>query len=86
MREGTKQQIIVTLFIPIIDMTKINALPENTIGQKIYKYRKLNNLYQKDIAKLIGVTTDTITNYEKERTNPSKTTLKKLISTSIIKE
>ncbi len=29
-------------------------------------------LYQKDVAKIIGVSTDTITNWEKGRTKPCK--------------
>lgn len=84
MDEVTKQQIIVTYVIPIIDMSKILSLPEHTVGQKIYKYRKLNNLYQKDIAKMLGICTDSVTGYEKERTNPSKTVIQKLKVNKII--
>ena len=75
MHEVTKPQIIITLFLPIFN---IDSLPNYTIGQKIYKYRKANNLYQKDLADMIGVSLTTIANYENERTIPLKNTLNKL--------
>lgn len=75
MVEGTKQQIIITLLLPIFN---IDSLPNYTIGQKIYKYRKANNIYQKDLADMIGVSLTTIANYENERTIPLKNTLNKL--------
>ncbi len=85
MDEGTNQQIIVTLIFPLMDLVNLYSLPENTIGQQIYKYRKLNNLYQKDIAEMLGVCIDSVTGYEKERTTPSTSIIKKLIKLSIIK-
>jgi DNA-binding transcriptional regulator YiaG len=84
MGEVTKQQIIITLFFPIINIDEIHSLPEETIGQKIYKYRKINNLYQKDIADMLDVCLDTVTGYEKERTIPSKKTLNMLEYYNII--
>jgi len=36
-------------------------------------------LYQKDVAKLIGVTTDTITNWEKDRVGPTLRFISKVI-------
>ncbi len=43
-----------------------------TIGDQIRKVRLDRGLLQKDVAKLIGVTEDCITNWEKNRTKPSK--------------
>ena len=42
-----------------------------TIGDHLRKRRLDLKLYQKDVAKLIGVTTDTITNWEKNRVGPT---------------
>ena len=84
MDEVTKQQIVITMILPIVDMAKIHALQEKTIGQKIYKYRMMNNLYQKDIANMLGVCLDSVTGYEKGRTVPSKRIMQKLVANKII--
>ncbi len=65
-------------------MSKIINLPNDTIAEKIYKYRKLNNLYQKDLAKILGVSVDSVTGYEKGRTIPQKYVMKRLKSLNII--
>lgn len=49
-----------------------------TLGERIKKIRMDMGLYQKDVAKIIGVTTDTITLWEKGRHAPSKGFLKKI--------
>jgi len=43
-----------------------------TIGDQIRKTRLDRGLLQKDVAKLIGVTEDCITNWEKNRNKPQK--------------
>lgn len=42
------------------------------IGERIAKGRKAINLKQKELADLVGVTTDTIRNWEKGRSRPSR--------------
>ena len=41
-----------------------------TLGDHIRAARLDRDLFQKDVARLIGVTTDTVTNWEKGRSNP----------------
>jgi len=75
------------LYVPIeFSMNKNNfsELPENTIGEKLYKYRKEHDLFQKDVAKMLDVCTDTITGYEKERTIPTKKVKTKMKEIGII--
>ena len=43
-----------------------------TVGQRLKKKRMDMGLFQKDVAKILGVDVNTITNWEKERTRPSK--------------
>lgn len=49
-----------------------------TLGDNIKKYRKINNLTQKQLAEKIGVTVVTIQNYENTRREPNSETLKKI--------
>jgi len=50
-----------------------------TIGDHIRKRRLDFNLFQKDVAKLLGVDEYTITNWEKNRTQPTLSLLPKVI-------
>ena len=60
------------------------ALPDGyplrpkTIGEKLKKKRLDLGLFQKDVAEIIGVDVNTITNWEKGRCKPSRRCLKKL--------
>jgi len=49
-----------------------------TFGEKLRKHRMDLGLFQKDVAKFIGVSTDTITYWEKGRTEPSKKNIVKI--------
>lgn len=49
-----------------------------TIGEKLIKKRMDMGLFQKDVAKIIGVSTDTITYWEKGRTELNKRNTEKL--------
>jgi DNA-binding XRE family transcriptional regulator len=53
-------------------------LRPRTIGEKIKKKRLDMGLFQKDVAKIIGVDVNTITLWEKGRCKPSKAFLGKL--------
>ncbi|MGB3341430.1 MAG: helix-turn-helix transcriptional regulator [bacterium] len=50
-----------------------------TIGEKIKKKRLDLDLYQKDVAQIIGVTTDTINLWENGRTKPHKENIQKIM-------
>jgi transcriptional regulator with XRE-family HTH domain len=68
-----------------VTLTTKKPIPEaypktlQTIGDHLRKRRLDLKLYQKDIAKLIGVTTDTITNWEKNRVGPTLKFIPKVI-------
>jgi len=49
-----------------------------TLGQKIRKHRMDLGLFQKDVARFVGVVTDTVTLWEKRRKEPSKRYLKRI--------
>jgi len=54
--------------------------PKNprTFGEKLRKWRMDKGFFIKDLAKMIGVTPDTIINWEKRDVKPSKENLKKI--------
>jgi DNA-binding XRE family transcriptional regulator len=49
-----------------------------TLGEKIRKHRMDLGLFQKDVAKFVGVATDTVRLWEKDRTKPSEMHLRKI--------
>jgi DNA-binding transcriptional regulator YiaG len=49
-----------------------------TIAEKIRKHRMDLGLFQKDVAEFVGVSTDTVTLWEKGRKEPSKRYLKRI--------
>lgn len=49
-----------------------------TIGENIKKYRKINNITQKDLAEKLNVTIRTIQNYESNNREPKIDTLKSI--------
>jgi len=49
-----------------------------TLGEKIRKHRMDSGLYQKDVARFVGVATDTVTLWEKERTKPNEIHLRRI--------
>lgn len=50
------------------------------IGAKIKLARELNNLTQKQLAEMVGVTSSAITNYENNTSHPKEPILYKLMS------
>jgi transcriptional regulator with XRE-family HTH domain len=50
-----------------------------TLGERIKKKRMDMGLYQKDVAKLIGVSIDTVILWEKSRTKPSRKNLRRIM-------
>jgi transcriptional regulator with XRE-family HTH domain len=57
---------------------RISIYPDRTLGERIKKWRLERGLFQRDLAKLIGVDEMTIVNWEKGRTKPSKEHIEKL--------
>jgi DNA-binding transcriptional regulator YiaG len=61
-----------------ITAKKLLTLPDGyplrpkTLGERIKKKRMDMGLFQKDVARMIGGSTDTITNWEKGRTKPTR--------------
>ena len=49
-----------------------------TLGERIKKHRIDLGLFQRDVAKFVGVATDTVRLWEKERTKPSEIHLRKI--------
>jgi DNA-binding transcriptional regulator YiaG len=53
-------------------------LRPKTIGERLKKKRMDMGLFQKDVARIIGVSTDTVVNWEKGRTKPSRNSLDRI--------
>jgi len=49
-----------------------------TLGERIRKHRMDLGWFQRDVARFIRVVTDTVANWEKNRTKPSKRYLKRI--------
>jgi len=74
----TKPKISLTVHKPKLLPKGYPQKPRN-LGERLRKKRMDMGLFQKDIAKIIGVSTDTITYWEKGRTHPTKQNLEKVI-------
>jgi len=46
--------------------------PDRTLGERVKKWRLERGLFQKDLAKMVGVAEMTIVNWEKGRTKQKK--------------
>jgi len=49
-----------------------------TLGEKIRKHRMDLGLFQKDVARFVGVTADTVTLWKRGRTKPSEIHLRRI--------
>jgi DNA-binding transcriptional regulator YiaG len=67
----TKPKIILTVQRPKTLPDGYPSRPK-TLGERIKKERMDLELFQKDVARMIGVSADTITNWEKGRTKPCR--------------
>ena len=63
---------------PLVITLRISLYPDRTLGERIKKWRLERGLFQKDLAKLIGVDEMTIVNWEKGRTKPTEKNMEKL--------
>jgi DNA-binding XRE family transcriptional regulator len=57
---------------PLVITLRISFHPDRTLGERIRKWRLEQGLFQRDLAKIIGVDEMTIVNWEKGRTKPTK--------------
>ena len=78
-------QHIISVALPFCSITLIAQKPTklprilNTIGDHIKKRRLKLGLLQRDVAKLLGVNTSTVTNWEKSHTKPQLFFIPKVI-------
>ena len=63
---------------PLVITLRISRYPGQTLGEHIRKRRLEQGLFQRNLAKLIGVDEMTIVNWEKEKTKPTRKSLEKL--------
>jgi len=65
-------------FRPLVVTLRMSLHPDQTLGDRIKKWRLEQGLFQRDLAKIIGVDEMTIVNWEKGRTKPIKQNSEKL--------
>ena len=63
---------------PLVITLRMSLHPDQTLGERIKKWRLERGLFQVDLAKRIGVDKMTIVNWEKGRTKPIKQYLERL--------
>jgi DNA-binding XRE family transcriptional regulator len=63
---------------PLVITLRLSHYPDQTLGERIKKWRFERGLFQVDLAKRIGVSEMTIVNWEKGRTKPIKQNLERL--------
>lgn len=67
--------------MPFCNVTlKTPKLLSTTLGDHIRKKRLNLKIFQRDVAKILGTDTDTVTYWETNRTEPSPTFIPKIIS------
>jgi DNA-binding XRE family transcriptional regulator len=81
----TKPKIKLTVQRPKIVPDGYPLRPK-TLGDRIKKKRMDMGLFQKDVARIIGVSTDTITNWEKGWTEPGRRNICKIEPFLSVKE
>jgi DNA-binding XRE family transcriptional regulator len=63
---------------PLVVTLRISLYPDTTFGERIKKWRLERGLFQRDLAKIIGVDEMTIVNWERGRTKPTKKNLDRI--------
>jgi DNA-binding XRE family transcriptional regulator len=63
---------------PLVITLRLSLHPDRTLGERIKKWRLEEGLFQRDLARLIGVDEMTIVNWEKGKTKPIKQYLERL--------
>ncbi|MGA2319037.1 MAG: helix-turn-helix transcriptional regulator [Thermodesulfobacteriota bacterium] len=57
---------------------RLSLYPDQTLGERIKKWRVERGLLQRDLAKLIGVDEMTIVNWEKGRIKPTQKNIERI--------
>jgi len=63
---------------PLIITLRISLYPDRTLGEQIKKRRFEQGVFQRDLAKMIGVDEMTIVNWEKGRTKPTQKNIERI--------
>ena len=63
---------------PLVITLRLSLYPARTLGERIRKWRLEQGLFQRELAKMIGVDEMTIVNWEKGRTKPIKGNLERI--------
>jgi len=63
---------------PLVITLRLSLYPDRTLAERIKKWRLERSLFQRDLAKLIGVDEMTIVNWEKGRTKPVQRNLERI--------
>jgi len=63
---------------PLVITLRISLHPTRTMGERIKRWRLEQGLFQRNLAKLIGVDEMSIVNWETGKTEPRKMNLEKL--------
>jgi len=63
---------------PLVITLRLFLYPDQTLGERIRKWRLEGGLFHRDLAKLIGVDEMTIVGWEKGRTKPIKNNFERL--------
>jgi DNA-binding XRE family transcriptional regulator len=63
---------------PLVVTLRLCLHPAGTLGERIRKWRLERGLFQRDLAKLIGVDEMTIVNWEKGKTKPTRKNFEKV--------
>jgi ribosome-binding protein aMBF1 (putative translation factor) len=57
---------------------QVSLYPDRTLGERIRKGRLERGLFQRNLARLMGLDEITIVNWEREKTKPSKKNFRRL--------
>jgi DNA-binding XRE family transcriptional regulator len=63
---------------PLVITLRLSLYPDQTLGERIKKWRLERGLFRVDLAKRIGVSEMAIVNWEKEKTKPTRRNLEKI--------
>ncbi len=63
---------------PLVIDLRMSLHQDRTLGERIKKWRLEQGLFQRDLAKLVGVDEMTIVNWEKGRIKPTQKNLERI--------
>jgi len=63
---------------PFVITLRLSLYRDRTLGERIKKWRLEQGIFQRGLARMIGVNEMTIVNWEKERTKPTRKNLERI--------